>query len=83
MPPTTARDQAAELRREAGVWLRSLREQAGLSQRLFADALGLEYYTFISQLEAGRGRVPPERYADWARVLEVDVKEFTATCLKY
>ena len=51
--------QVHELRREAGLWLRELRERRGLSQRQLASHLGAEYYTFISQLETGRGRIPP------------------------
>ncbi len=39
-----------ELRREAGRYIRSLREGRGLSQRQLADLIGTEYYTFISQL---------------------------------
>ena len=50
--------QVHELRREAGVWLKELRERRGMSQRQLASKLGAEYYTFISQLETGRGRIP-------------------------
>jgi len=32
----------------------------GLSQVQLADRLGLKYYTFISQVENGFGRVPSE-----------------------
>ena len=47
-----------ELRREGGRWLKQCREAAGLSQRQLAELVGAEYYTFISQLETGRGRIP-------------------------
>jgi transcriptional regulator with XRE-family HTH domain len=56
---------------------------AGLSQRELSDLLGLEYYTFVSQLETGRGRIPPDRYEDWARALKVDTREFVRTLLRY
>jgi len=46
------------LRREAGIWLKELREARGLSQRDLANLVGVEYYTFISQIESGRGRIP-------------------------
>lgn len=72
-----------ELRRSAGVWLRGLRESRGLSQRDLASQVGAEYYTFISQLETGRGRVPPDRYEAWARALDVDVRSFVKTLLSY
>ena len=43
--------------------------------------LGLEYYTFISQLENGIGRIPPERYENWANALDVPVQEFVRQIL--
>ena len=66
-----------------GAWLKQLREQAGLTQRDMAAALGLEYYTFISQLENGRGKIPSQRYSDWARVLKVDPRQFVKGLLMY
>ena len=32
---------------------------------------GLKYYTFVSQIENGYGRVPSRSMADWARALGV------------
>src|SRR5690606_25932830 len=49
-------EEVQVLRKQAGRHLRNLREQAGLTQRELAAAVGFEYYTFISQLEGGRGR---------------------------
>lgn len=72
-----------ELRRAGGLWLRGLREKRGLSQRELARLVGAEYYTFISQLETGRGRVPPDRYRLWASALEVDPKLFVKQLLSY
>jgi DNA-binding XRE family transcriptional regulator len=66
-----------------GAWLKQLREQAGLTQRDMAAALGLEYYTFISQLENGRGKIPSQRYSDWARVLKIDQRQFVKGLLMY
>ena len=63
--------------------MRELRLQAGLSQREMAAQLGLDYYTFISQLESGIGRVPPERYAEWAKVLRIKPRDFVRTTLCY
>ncbi|MGO9743121.1 MAG: helix-turn-helix domain-containing protein [Roseiarcus sp.] len=71
------------LRKAAGTWLRMLREKRGLSQRELAGLIGAEYYTFISQLETGRGRVPPERYHEWARALDVKPRVFVKTLLAY
>jgi transcriptional regulator with XRE-family HTH domain len=64
------------LRTKAGRWLRELREKRGLSQRDLADKVGAEYYTFISQLEHGRGRIPPDRYLVWAKALGVEPRGF-------
>ena len=43
--------EVVELRKEAGLWLKELREKRGLSQRQMAEKVGGNYYTFISQLE--------------------------------
>jgi transcriptional regulator with XRE-family HTH domain len=64
------------LRKEAGRWLRELREMRGLSQRELADKVGVEFYTLISQLEHGRGLIPPDRYLVWADALEIEPGEF-------
>src|SRR5262249_21697745 len=72
-----------QLRREAGRWLKELREAQGLSQRRLAELVGAEYYTFISQLEAGRGRIPPNRYLSWALALGVEPRSFVRTLLRY
>lgn len=71
------------LRIEAGKWLKQLRETAGISQREMANKLDLEYYTFISQLENGRGRIPQYRYRDWASVLQIDPKDFVTKLMSY
>ncbi len=72
-----------ELRKAAGAWLRTLRERKGLSQRDLAGQVGAEYYTFISQLETGRGRIPPDRYQSWAKALDIDPRSFVKTLLSY
>lgn len=78
------KDEAAlERRREAGVWLRSLREQAGLSQRDLARATGVEHYPFIAQIEHGVGRVPAERFGIWAQALAVEPRSFTIKMMSY
>ena len=73
----------AELRKEAGVWLRSKREEAGFSQRELAAKVGFEYYTFISQIESGRGKLPADRYESYAEALDVQPREFATTMLRY
>ena len=72
-----------KLRKEAGMWLRSLREKSQLSQRELADRVDVEYYTFISQIEVGRGRVPTERVEMWAGALGEDVQTFAKRLMSY
>lgn len=73
----------AELRKEAGTWLRGRREAVGLSQRELAVKVGFEYYTFISQIEAGRGRVPAERYEEYAKAFHMPPRDFALTMLRF
>ena len=72
-----------QLRKEAGAWLKRLREDRQLSQRQLAELVQVEYYTFISQIEAGRGRVPAERLEIWANALGVDPRTFAKTLMRY
>ena len=79
----TQRERAQLLRKEAGHWLRQLREKRGLSQRELADKVGAEVYTLIAQLEHGRGRIPPDRYLVWADALEIERREFVRRLTYY
>lgn len=76
-------EEAKEQRAALGVWLKELRETQKLSQRELADKLSLDYYTFISQLENGRGRIPVHRYAEWAEALGKDKRTFVRKLLSY
>lgn len=82
-PQKVAGDETRQLRQAGGVWLKDLREKAGLSQRELAAKVGAEYYTFISQVENGRGRVPPNRYAAWADAVNVPAKLFVQSLMHY
>jgi DNA-binding XRE family transcriptional regulator len=64
-------DEGVELRRVLGCWLKGLRQARGLSQRELAEKVGVEYYTIISQLESGLGRIPPGGHVAWAKALAV------------
>ena len=75
--------QAKLLRKKAGSWLKELRGRAGLSQIELAAILEFKYYTFISQVENGFGRVPTESMEAWARALRVDPSEFARELLSY
>lgn len=82
-PQRRSAEEVQELRREAGRRLRDLRDVRGLSQRQLAELVGVEQYTFVSQLETGRGRIPPDKYAIWAVALGVDVREFVFMLMRY
>jgi transcriptional regulator with XRE-family HTH domain len=75
--------EAKKLRRRAGAWLKELRACAGLSQIQLAERLGLKYYTFISQVENGFGRVPTESMEAWARALAVEPSAFARRLLSF
>jgi transcriptional regulator with XRE-family HTH domain len=72
-----------ELRRRAGQWLKTAREEAGLTQAELAERVGLRYYTFVSQIESGVGRVPIESQAAWADALGIPAPEFARTLLRH
>lgn len=78
-----AESSGQDLRKSAGLYLRELREKKGLSQRALANLVGAEYYTIVSQLETGRGRVPQECYEDWAKALDIDVRIFVKRLFSY
>ncbi len=54
-----------------------------MSQIELAAILGLKYYTFISQVENGFGRVPTESMEAWARALGADPSAFARRLLSY
>jgi transcriptional regulator with XRE-family HTH domain len=82
-PQKRSASEVQDLRREGGRWLKERREAAGLSQRQLAAKVGADYYTFISQLETGRGRIPPDRYTDWAKALGLSDKDFVREVLRF
>ncbi|WP_406858467.1 helix-turn-helix transcriptional regulator [Alsobacter sp. KACC 23698] len=76
-------DDTAELRRQAGNWHKEQRERVGLTQREMATALAIKKWTFISQLETGACRVPSTRYEDWARILEMPVRDLALSLMPF
>lgn len=82
-PQAPRDDEVKALRREGGAWLKQLREEAGLSQRELAAKLGVEYYTFISQMETGRVRVPPDQYRAIAKALKIDLATFVRKLMRF
>lgn len=82
-PQRRSTEDVFEKRRDGGKWLRELREKAGLSQRGLAQLIDTEYYTFVSQLENGRGRIPPDKYIVWSKALNVEPKTFVKNLMRY
>jgi transcriptional regulator with XRE-family HTH domain len=70
-------------RQKAGIRIRNLRKDAGYTQKELADKVGQAYYTFISQVETGYTRLPPEDYALWADALGVSTQVFVKDILRY
>jgi transcriptional regulator with XRE-family HTH domain len=66
----------------AGLFLRRRRAEVGVAQLEVAKAIGIDYPTMISQREAGKARVPPARYADYARALKMDPADFCKEILR-
>ena len=82
-PDASKAAQTKVLRQEAGRWLKAARESVGLTQAQLSEAVGLRYYTFVSQVESGVGRLPIETQAAWAKALRLDEAEFAKTLLAY
>ena len=78
-----AEPEGKQLRKAAGAWLQEMRKTAGLSQLELAGRLGLKYYTFISQVENGYGRVPSESMEAWALAIGLAPADFARHLLSY
>ena len=72
-----------KLRKKGGAYLKKLREDAGLTQRSLAEKAGFKYYTFISQIEHGAGKIPPELYEAYADAVGVNRVDFIKNILMY
>ena len=83
MRPAKAAPEAKQQRKLAGGWLKELRAAAGLSQIQLAERLGLKYYTFVSQVENGFGRVPTESMEAWARALGIAPQPFARRLVSF
>ena len=81
-PSVKAIAKRKQLRREAEPAQGTAR-QGWPSQMELAEKLGLKYYTFISQVENGFGRVPTESMERWAQSLGVHPTEFAKHLLVY
>ena len=76
-------EAARALRKRGGKWIKVQREAVGLTQRELALAVGLPYYSFVSSIEVGSGKPPPELYEAFARALHMEPKDFAWAMLRY
>jgi len=81
--PTQGNPNASALRKQAGRYVKQLREAAELTQNELAQRINWPYYTMISQIESGRTRIPPDKIADYAKALGVNQREFAKKLLSY
>lgn len=63
--------------------MKAAREAAGLTQAQLSERVGLRYYTFVSQVESGVGRLPIEMQEAWAQTLGLDPSDFARSLLAY
>ncbi|MEM8596105.1 MAG: helix-turn-helix transcriptional regulator [Pseudomonadota bacterium] len=84
MPSKPSADaDTKDLRRQLGRWLKERRESRGMTQADLAEKLGLRYYSFVSQVENGLGRIPQDLYAPWAEAIDIDRSTFGWTVLAH
>jgi transcriptional regulator with XRE-family HTH domain len=76
-------DETKLRRRDAGAWLKALRQRAGYSQIQLAERLGYKYYTFIAQVENGHGRVPTDGMEAWSMALGEPPATFARRLLSF
>lgn len=81
--PTYGAGTAKELRQSAGNWLKNQREAVGLAQTTLAERLGYRFYSRVSQIERGVGRVPPDEYVAYATALGVETRDFVKTLFSF
>lgn len=81
--PQYASADAVALRKQAGVYLKHLREEAELTQLQLAKELGLDYAQMVSHVEIGKARVPPDKIIPWAQAVKKDPREVARELLKF
>ncbi|MBP5855665.1 helix-turn-helix transcriptional regulator [Marivibrio halodurans] len=74
-------EEAKQKRKEVGSWIKKLRQDKDLTQAALAKRLGFDYYTFVSSVENGANRVPPEGMRYWAEALGVGRRDFAKRLL--
>jgi DNA-binding XRE family transcriptional regulator len=75
-------DRKERNRDNLGSELKDARVRAGYTQKALAQALGLEYYTMISQMELGYISIPATLWRDIAIHLSMDAPIWVLKCLR-
>lgn len=75
--------ETPQLRKAAGRLLKTLRERAGHSQSSFSAAIGVPDKTFVSQIENGRRRLPPDQVRLWAAILGVEGRDLMLMLMRF
>lgn len=81
--PLQGHPDGENLRAKAGEYIKKLRTAQEMTQQELATKVGMPYYTMISQIEAGKARVPPDRVLAFAKALGVEPKQFATRLLSY
>lgn len=68
-------------RENLGKRLKDARVAQGYTQKALADALDLEYYTMISQMELGYVSIPASLWRSIADILHMDKADWSLRCL--
>lgn len=77
-------DESVHLRKALGEALKDRRNELGLRQREIATTMGWSYYTVVSQMEAGKMRLPPESLQALADILQFNPRDLAhATWVAY
>lgn len=75
-------DRKQRNRDSLGSVLKERRTAEGYTQKGLADALGIEYYTMISQMELGYISIPSSVWLPIAKTLRMNPSEWVLRCLK-
>ena len=78
-----ATNNARPERVKLGNWMKTRREELGLTQNDLAKLLNYEYYTYISAIESGKGRIPPEKYEAFAKALKMPALDLYKIILRH
>lgn len=81
---TFSQEEITEMRREAGRWLKTLREARSYSQKQLQQIIAPDLRTkYVSLIEHGRQIVTPEYIEAWAKALGVEPEYIARNLLRF